>query len=161
MVCRQLLKACRGFARERESVSTPCRGDPFRGFGRYRLSGARIRAHLAPFLNLTKPKQRGLDRKRVSRHICIVKALGNMSLYYLRALPCICSDLPLAIASHPERAHFCDGLGRQTKQQYPSIAMRMSRKARKRRLSGRVPFCFDLVTCFGHLRLSKLPRTRV
>ena len=59
-----------------------------------RLSRARIRAHLAPFLNLTKPKQRGLDRKRVSRHICIVKALGNMSLYYLRALPCICGNLP-------------------------------------------------------------------
>ena len=43
---------------------------------------------------LTKPKQRGSDRKRVSHHICIVKTLGNMSLYYLRALPCICGNLP-------------------------------------------------------------------
>ena len=43
---------------------------------------------------ITKSKQRGLDRKRVSHHICGVKALGNMSLYYLRALPCICGNLP-------------------------------------------------------------------
>ena len=43
---------------------------------------------------LTKPKQRDPDRKRVSHHICCVKALGNMSLYYLRALPCICGNLP-------------------------------------------------------------------
>ena len=82
------------FARERASVRRPAEGTPLGVSADTRLSRARIRAHLAPFLNLTKPKQRGLDRKRVSRHICIVKALGNMSLYYLRALPRICSDLP-------------------------------------------------------------------
>ena len=45
-------------------------------------------------MSLTKPKQRGSDRKRVSHHICCVKSLGNMSVYYLRALPCICGNLP-------------------------------------------------------------------
>ena len=43
---------------------------------------------------ITKSKQRGSDRKRVSHHICIVKALGNMSVYYQRSLPCICGNLP-------------------------------------------------------------------
>ena len=43
---------------------------------------------------LTKPKQRDPDRKRVSHHICVVKALANTSVYWLRALPCICGNLP-------------------------------------------------------------------
>ena len=43
---------------------------------------------------ITKSKQRGSDRKRVSHHICGVKALANTSVYWLQALPCICSDLP-------------------------------------------------------------------
>ena len=66
------------------------------------------KSHFSLFslISLTKPKQRGSDRKRISHHICGVKALGDMSVYYLRALPCIAAIYPLAIASHPERAHF-------------------------------------------------------
>ena len=60
----------------------------FLGKRRSRLAG-RAFCHRQNADRITKSKQRGPDRKRVSHHICCVKALANTSVYWLRALPCM------------------------------------------------------------------------
>ena len=104
------------------------------------------KSHFSLFslISLTKPKQRGSDRKRISHHICGVKALGDMSVYYLRALPCIAAIYPLAIASHPERAHFAMNWGdRRSSNTHRGIAMSPQGAQKTPFRAG--PFCFDLV----------------